>query len=114
MPRTRHEDDEFADEIKAIRRRSGRSSALITPTIAAGIAAGVTCAVVLLVGWLIFRHPNESEAAKQAREMQKINDEWREYHERTGTNSLGDAGMQLGIRLLKEKEEEDRRKQQGR
>ncbi len=38
-----------------------------------GVVAGLVAGGVLLGGWLMFRHPNESEAAKRQREVREAN-----------------------------------------
>lgn len=43
------------------RDRSNQNSGYIL----AGLAAGLACGIVVLVGWLAFRHPNEPEKAKE-------------------------------------------------
>lgn len=83
-------------------RRDANPNALIL----AGLAAGIAAAVVGGGIWLMFRHPNESEAAKQSREYREAFERAQEQHRRDGTNNLGDAGM----KLARELEEEERRR----
>lgn len=87
-------------------RRDENPNALIL----AGLAAGIAAAVVGGGIWLMFRHPNESEAAKQGRELKEARDRAQEQHRRDGTNNLGDATMRLGEDLLREEEERRRGK----
>ena len=87
-------------------RRDANPNALIL----AGLAAGIAAAVVGGGIWLMFRHPNESETSKEAREYREAFDRAQEQHRRDGTNNLGDAGMKLGERLLREEEERRNKK----
>lgn len=108
MPR-RAADDDYADDIRETRRRlqelRRKDSHPATGYILGGLAAGIAAAVVGGGIWLMFRHPNESEAAKQAREYREAFDRAQEQHRRDGTNNLGDASDKLGEQLLREAEE---------
>jgi hypothetical protein len=61
-----------------------------------GLVAGLVAGGVLLGGWLAFRHPNESEAAKHQREVREAN-----------PNTLD--GPSLGARMLDTNIGKDRR-----
>lgn len=104
MPHRTVADDDFADEIRAIRRRSGRKNPL-NAYILAGLVAGVACAIVGGLFWLAFRQPVESPERTRERELIQNWKEAQEQHRRDGTKSLGDAILSSGKELI----EADRR-----
>ncbi|QEL20441.1 hypothetical protein [Limnoglobus roseus] len=77
--------------------------------ILAGLVAGLSCGVVVLLGLWMFRQPQMSQERLRAREQAEEHEDRIRQYERAGVNNIGEAGR----KLVEQTEEEERQQAAG-